>query len=306
MAQGPPSFAFLVFLVALVVIGGGVGAGLLYEHNHPKRPAGPLTVAVGDNATVNYIGFFGSGPELGKVFDTSIKSVAFDNATYPKSLQFTPRKPSQYTPLGVHVGAKAPKGGYVIGNVTYGSVVTGFWKGLLGLAVNQSRYANVPPNEGYGPLKSSCLKTAPLVRTLPVLVTETPTQFQKDYPGIASTTGIVFADPTYGWTDTVLSSNSTAIVVDRMPTVGDTSSPYGWTMRVTDVTTSTITLTSELSSSSVGQVAGTIPSVTVCSSTSFLVWSVNPTNNTFVENYNHEVVGETLIFLVTVVTIVPP
>jgi len=306
LPAGSPSIGFLTFLIVVVVIVAGVGAGLLYLYNHPKGPSSPTTVAVGDNVTVDYIGLFGSGPEVGKVFDTSIKSAATDNATYPKSLEYTPRSSTGYTPLPVHVGPNTPGAGYNVSGVTYGSVVPGFWKGLVGLAVNQSRYVTVPPNEGYGPLNASCLKTAPLVTTISSLLSLTPTAFAKAYPKATAATGATFADPTYGWTDTVLSVNSTTVVVGLMPALGTTTDPYGWTMVVTNLTSHQITLQSQLTPSSVGNVVGSISNGTVCSSSKFVLWAVDLAAGTFTMNYNKEVVGETLVFDVTIVSILPP
>jgi FKBP-type peptidyl-prolyl cis-trans isomerase 2 len=306
LAAGSPSLGFLTFLVVIVLIVAGVGAGLLYEANHPKKPGSPTAVVVGDNVTVNYIGLFGSGPEKGKVFDTSIKSVAQDNVTYPKSLEYTPRNSTGYTPLPVHVGPKTAKGGDTVNGVSYGSVVTGFWEGLIGLSVNVSRSVTVPPGEGYGPLNTSCLRTAPLVQKIPVEVSYTPAAFAKAYPGVTAATGNTFTDPTYDWSDRIASANSSAVVVSRDPTAGETVKPFGWTVLVSNVTSSQITLESELTPSSVGSVLGNEAGTTVCSSTKFIVWSVDLSAGTFVENYNREVDGETLIFIVTVVTIVPP
>jgi hypothetical protein len=302
---GAPSFGFLAFVVAVVVAVAGAGAGVLYVVQHPKVPSGPLTVAFGDNVTVNYIGLFGSGPEQGKVFDTSIQSVATNNASWPKSLEYTPRNASGYTPLPVHVGP-APSSGYNVSNVTYSGVIAGFWKGLIGLAVNQTRWVDVPVSEGYGPLDTACLVTAPLVRSIPAVTTFTPTAFADKYSQVDAAAGVSFADPTYGWTDEVLSANATAVVVAFLPHVGETVSPYGWSIVVTNVTSSTITLTSQLTPSSVGEVAGSITGVTVCGTTDFLVWSVSPAAGTYVQNYNREVVGEELVFVVTIATILPP
>jgi len=302
----PPSLGFLAFLVVVAVIVAGVGAGLLYEYNHPKRPSSPTAVAVGDNVTVNYIGLFGSGPEQGKVFDTSIASVATDNATYPKSLEYSPRNASGYAPLPVHVGSNTPSSGYNASGRTYIGVIPGFWRGLVGLQVNQSRWVTVPASVGYGPLDPSCLETAQLVQTIPAVVTTSTRAFATGYPGDTGVTGATFADPTYGWTDTVLSANQSAVVVDRMPYLGETVHPYGWTIVVTGITSQTITLQSQLTSSSVGSVLGSISGVKVCSVTDFLVWSVDLSAGTFTENYNREVVGQTLIFVVTIVSILPP
>src|SRR5271169_3191730 len=90
-----------IVLVIVVLIGGGVAGGLLWYHDRPQSAPSTLVVAVGDNVSVNYIGIMGSGAQQGKVFDTSIYSVAFDNIAYPKGLQFSPRgpSPSNFTPL---------------------------------------------------------------------------------------------------------------------------------------------------------------------------------------------------------------
>ena len=253
--------------------------------------------------TVDYIGFFGSGPEVGKVFDTSIKSVATDNATYPKSLEYTPRNSTGYTPLPVHVGPKTPNAGYKNGTLTFGGVVTGFWQGLLGLQVNQSRYVTVPAYKGYGPLNTSCLTTGPLEQTLPTVVVYSPGAFTKAYTGVTAAAGVTFADPTYGWTDTVLSVNSTAVAIERMPYAGETVTPFGWTMLVSNLTSSTLTLQSELTPASAGNVLGNISSTTVCSSTKFVLWGVDLAAGTYTANYNREVVGVTLVFRVTIVAI---
>lgn len=306
MPAGSPSLGLLAFLIAIVVVVAGVGFGLLYEYNHPKGASGPRTVAIGDNVTVSYIGLFGSGPQAGKVFDTSIQSVATNNASWPKSLEYTPRSSSQYTPLPVHVGPNTPSSGYNVSGVTYLGVVPGFWQGLVGLSVNQTRWVTVPPNLGYGPLNPSCLVSSPLVLTIPVAVPIAPKTFSTDYPGVSPLAGATFADPTYGWTDAVLSANTTAVVVGRQPSVGETTDPYGWTIVVTNISSQTITLTSQLTPASVGSIKGSIPGVTVCSASDFLVWSVSSATGNFVENYNHEVVGQTLIFVVTIATILPP
>ena len=272
MPAGSPSWTGFAILVAVAVIAAGVGGALLYEHNQPKGISSPTVVEVGDNVTVNYIGLFGSGPEQGRVFDTSIASVAKDDAAYPKSLEYSPRNASGYTPLPVHVGPNTPSSGYNVSGVTYLGVVTGFWRGLVGLAVNQSRWVTVPADVGYGPLDPGCLVTAHLYQTIPALVIVPIANFSTEYHGDTAVTGASFPDPTYGWTDVVLSSNTSAVVVGREPYLGETVHPFGWTIEVTNITSQTITLLSELTPSSVGSVLGTISGVSVCSTTNFLVF----------------------------------
>ena len=153
-----------------MVIAASAGGALLYLHYLPKGSA-PPTVAIGDNITVNYIGFFGSTPPLRRVFDTSIYSVAANNATYPKSLGPLPRPSvSNYTPLPLYVGASTPSGGYFFDGQTFSSVVTGFWQGVVGMAGNTTRIVTIPPSFAYGPLNQSCILTEPLAYTIPVNV----------------------------------------------------------------------------------------------------------------------------------------
>ncbi len=304
MAQSAPSYAFLAFLVVVVVVAASVGGVLLYEHNHPKVTAAVPRVAVGDNVTVNYIGLFGSGPEQGRVFDTSIKSVALDNGAYPKSLEFALRNLTQYTPLGVHVAPKTPRAGFTIGNTTFVGVVPGFWRGLLGLAVNQTRWVSFSDTQGYGPLNASCLRYQPLVEHLANVVTLPSKSFSTAYPGVGPFSGSSFLDPTYGWTDTVLSSNQTTVVVGYFPHVGELTSHAGWPVTVTAINGTTITLTNGLSTSNAGLVTGNLSgNATVCGAHEFVASAVN-TNGTYTMNFNREVVGQTLVFRMTVVQIV--
>jgi hypothetical protein len=308
MAEPRPSRILPTVFVVLIIIGAGVGIGLVYEQNHPKSAPSVRTVALGDNVTVNYVGMFGSGPQAGRIFDTSIYSVAMSNVTYPKSLEVTFRgNQSDYTPLPVYVG---PTGSYTIGNLTFGTVVTGFWQGLVGLSANHTVSIRVPPSLGYGPVIPSCLVTQPLVFTVPVLVAVTPAGFASVYPGKSSAPGTEFADPSFGWTDVVLSNNSTAIVIENLPNLGYQVPNSSWPILVTGLNASTITLTNELTPANSGLALGTATG-TVCGSHRFIVQSVNVGDGTFTELYdftasgggqvNAEIQGQTLVFEVTVV-----
>ncbi len=301
MAEKRPSRLLPVLLVVVVVIVAGVGAGVLYVVTHPKPAAALQTVQVGDNVTVNYIGAFGSGPQNGKVFDTSLYPVAVNNQTYPKSLEFAMRSPiSEYTPLGVYVGPNAPSGGYSIDNVTFGGVVTGFWQGLLGLPVNQTRTITVPPSLGYGPLVASCLVTMPLSISVPVVSVVPAGNFSTLYPNVSKSVGTEFLSPPYNWSAVVLSVNGTAVVIENLPTVGEAVLANGLSAVVSAISRSTITVSISLTASDAGLVLGR-SSASVCSANQFIVQSVNAAGGTFVANYNHEVVGQTLTFTVTIV-----
>lgn len=311
----PVSYTPMIALVVVILVGAGIGAGILYLHFRPAAAPPVSTVAVGDNVSVNYIGIFGSGPEQGKVFDTSIYSVAVDSIGYPKALQFHLRgTAANYTPLDVHVGGSTPSGGYSLGGKNFISVVTGFWQGLVGLPGNASRSVPVPPALGYGPTNPACLAVRPLTYTVPVLVTMSGVAFSKTYPGVTAVTGAEFPDPHLGWPVVILAANASFVTVENAPPLGWTASPAGWPVTVTSVTstangTGAITLTNELFPSQAGHLEGTdYLGNGPCSSQAsgkFIVSAVDVGGGTYTEDFNPEVQGETLIFIVTVVGIYP-
>jgi hypothetical protein len=306
MAERKPSPVLTIVLVLLVIAAGGAGAAYLYSVNHRSPAPGPLTVQVGDNVTVNYVGLFAQGPQAGRVFDTSEYTVALNNLSWPKSLEYTSRggAPSDYTPLGVYVGPNPPSSD-TIGNLTFGGVVTGFWQGLLGLPGNRTQYVTVPPSLGYSFVNASCFVTQPLVTTTPVVVTLTPAEFRTTFGNATAVAGTVYPDPVYGWSDLVLSVNASTVTYENLPTLGMTVNPNGWPVTVSNLSTTTITLTSQLSPGQGGLVLGHT-SGTTCGRSTFIVSSVNSANSTYVADYNSEVDGRTLIFIVTVIDIFRP
>ena len=306
MVTEKPSSILLIVLVVIVLAAAGAAAAFVYEVNKPKAAGSALTVQLGDNATVNYIGTFGSGAQAGRVFDSSIYAVATSNLTYPKSLEYESRgPPSAYSPLPVHVGPNAPSGGYTIGNLTFSTVVTGFWQGLIGLHGNQTKTIVVPPNLGYGPQNQSCVTTAPLGYTVPVLTSVAAASFASLYPNVTAAVGTEFADPTYGWNDTVFAVNASTVTVQALPGVNFLAMPNGLPFEVTAVNATTITLASTLTAANAGLVLGHAKTGGLCGATKFIVSAVNVIAGTLTENFNPEVQGEILDFTVTVVDIYP-
>jgi FKBP-type peptidyl-prolyl cis-trans isomerase 2 len=302
-------------LVAVAVAAASVGGAYLYYHERPVTSSGSTRVALGTNVTVNYIGIFGSGPEQGRVFDTSIYAVAENNAQFPKSLQYHARGPEKnYTTLDVYVGSGTPSGGYTFGNLTFIQVVTGFWQGIVGMVPNTTRTITVPQELGYGPVNTGCVATKSLVQTVPVLETLSGINFQKSYPGLTAANGVEFTDPHFGWTDMILSANSSYVTLERLPYVGESSSTAGWPVVVTSIQSTAngsgeITVRNELTPADAGHLLGhDFLGTGPCSSQSggkFIITNVDVSAGTFTENFNSEVQGQTLIFLVTVVDYFP-
>jgi FKBP-type peptidyl-prolyl cis-trans isomerase 2 len=306
--------AILLIVVALIAAGAGTAA--LYFHNRTTPGKAPSIVAIGDNVSVNYIGIFGSGPDAGRVFDTSLYSVASSTAAYPKSLEFSPRNgAANYTPLPVHVGGNTPQSGYTLGGQTYIQVVTGFWQGLVGLPGNETKAVVVPPALGYGSKSPACIAEMPLSFQLPVLRTMAGTAFTKLYPTALAASGTEFREPHFGWNVLILAANASFVTIENEAVPGATSSPSGWPLLVTNVTstpngTGSITLVNELNPQSAGRIVGTDYLGTgPCSASAhgkFIVTAVDLADGTYTVDYNSEVTGQTLVFLVTVVNIFHP
>lgn len=309
MSTTGPSRIFGVLLVVVVIVVAGLGLWAAHDLLVPKSIAGPATSQVGDNVTVNYIGEFGGGSQFGRVFDTSIYSVYLDNTSYPKSLEFSfthSASASSYKPLGVHLGAF--NGQYKIGNATFSGVVTGFWQGMVGMLVNQTRWVTIPVSLAYGPLDPACEATVPLAVTVPVMTVVPGANFSARYPGVTPATGVTFPDPTYGWTDLVFTVNSTFVTVESLPSVGYVAHLSGWEATVTALNATTISLVNGITPANYGGLLGTFPTGRSCgggpASTHFLIASVNVANQTYTQNWNSEVVGQSLTFRITLVSIV--
>lgn len=98
-------------------------------------------VKIGDNISVDYTGSFVDG----KVFDTSIESVANLNGLPPREI---------YEPLKFRVGQKPS------------AVIEGFDKGVIGMKKGQTKLLTIPPEEAY-PINPSMIQVAPIVQDIP-------------------------------------------------------------------------------------------------------------------------------------------
>ncbi len=99
------------------------------------------TVKSGDKISVDYVGSL----ENGKVFDTSIESVAKEN-----NILITGR---EYKPLNFTVG----KGG----------VIKGFDEDVVGMKVGETKTLTIPPEKGYGPINPELLQAIPVIEIAP-------------------------------------------------------------------------------------------------------------------------------------------
>jgi len=288
----------LIVLIAILMVSASSVAVLLYTGSQSEQGPTSQTVMNGDTVKVNYIGRLDDG----RVFDTSLWDVASNNALYPKSLSFTLRAQSAYTPLQFTVGS--------------GSLIEGFDQGVLGMSVGETKVITVPPDEGYGYMNESLLVTMPLLMFAPVYDITNYTVFYGVYSQVPKS-GMVVQDPLYGWDILVVDANSKSdtVLLMNKPLVGekfavygepDSSPSTGWYAEVVYIDSSAgagngiIEVRNLLTNADSGMVEG----IDTSSGSTFYVDMVDESAGTFRMNYNNELLGKTLYFTVTLVSII--
>lgn len=119
---------FLILLLAAMILFSGC--------------VGQKTVKTGDNISVDYTGSFPNG----KVFDTSIETVAIEN-----NLSMQGR---EYKPLKITVGKK--------------QVIQGFDEGVIGMNVGETKTLIIPPEKAYGPSNPQMIQVMPILQEMPI------------------------------------------------------------------------------------------------------------------------------------------
>lgn len=252
----------------------------------PKFGHPPVRAQSGDSVQVDYIGRF----ENGFVFDTSLPSVAMDNASYTKAFAFGWR--TSWQRLSFTIGTVPP------------AVIQGFDVGVQGLAVGDAKTIVVPPNLGYGAADPTKILVKPLFENVPVRVTMNASEFTNTYKSQPVSGGNV-TDPFWGWAAYVSVSGS-IITVTNSPIPGQTVHPYGrWDAKVNSIDDGAdsgigrIVVHHLLDAAAVDRVGQQATSGAVV----FVVTAVDPAAGTYTLNYNNPVKGRTLIFEVTMLAI---
>src|SRR5437762_748844 len=204
-------WSFVGVLVLVIAI-----LAVYFVYVIPKFGHPPLRAQSGDQVKVDYVGRF----EDGFVFDTSLASVAEDNASYTKAFSFGWR--NSWQPLGFAIGA-VPL-----------AVIQGFDVGVQGLAVGDAKTIVVPPNLGYGLSDPTKILMKPLFEPVPVRVTMNESAFTNTYK-TQPVSGANVTDPFWGWSAYVSVSGS-IVTVTNSPVPGQMVHPYGsWAARVDSV-----------------------------------------------------------------------
>lgn len=300
----PVRSATTVFLVAILVLS-GILIYIAYDNSRTSSAGTSDPVEAGDLIIVDYIGMF----EDGRVFDTSILEVAYDDALYPKSLTFSQKDNDSYTPFEMTAGKYGSSGG----------TIKGFALGVLGMTEGQRKTITVAVGEGYD-VNQSMLETIPVVEQLMATSTMSDDEFD-DLFSADPVVGNVVPHYKWQWDVVVVSDIAGYVTVKQVPTVGqevypfgdpdDDISPAGWKCVVEaydpsyDGGKGLITVRHYVSPADVYDLSGV-----TYDGTSFVVSGFDSVNNTFQIHksnsdigYNGEIAGRVLIFEVTLVSI---
>jgi FKBP-type peptidyl-prolyl cis-trans isomerase 2 len=277
----------LIVLIAVLMVSASTVVILLYQGGQSEETSDDV-VAAGQTIKVDYIGKLLDG----RVFDTSKLSVALNDAEYPKTLSFTLRSNTSYTPLSFEVGA--------------GKMISGFDAAVVGMKVGQTKTVTLTPDEAYGDMDPTKLVTFQLTETAPLLRTLTANTFKAEY-GADAAPGLTVYDPMYGWEATVLEYDEQAdrVTVKNVPTLNALYRIYGsgssgWDVMVTGIDSNSdlITVQHQLDEGDSDMIMGSDGGST------FFVIDVDVDAGTAVRNYNTELLGKSLVFTITIVDIV--
>lgn len=255
-----------------------------------------------DTIEFDYIGSF----EDGRIFGTSVKSVADDDVSYPKSLNYTYPADGTFNPVLSTIGGGfiEPGAAPFFGMVNKGKALE---SAILGMRVGETRVVALQPEEAYGMTNVSRLETRTLVEKVPQyeeMSTITYSQrFSEEGPPFE---GKSLKDPFWGWDIYVVYLNRTndLVIIRHNPTPGMVVTPYSqWNTLVEDVNSAAnegageIRVRHQLSPEDADRVLG--QSI----HEKFIVASVDPEAGTFVADFNDERAGKVLYLRITLLSI---
>lgn len=298
-----PQKIIMAVLVAAIVLSFGAIGYVLYERSRASEETELTAIASGDSVTMNYIGRLADG----RVFDTSMVDVAWDDVGYPKSLTFSKRSNDSYSPFVMTAGLYGP-----------GGTIKGFALGVLGMYPGQVKTIAVSPDEGYA-IDPEKLHTFDLRQVVPATETLLESEFF-DYFSVEPIPLRVLTHYYWDWDVRVISVADGLVTFKYEPVVGQvvapfgnpdsTTDPVGWYVRVeaydpyANDGMGTVTVQHLISASDVLNKKGTD-----LAGETFILWSMDVANQTFqihmsdsATGYNAEVSGRELFFEITIIS----
>lgn len=289
----------LAIIVVALLITSTVGAYAILFASPAKG------VDVGDVVKVDYIGEFADG----RVFDSSIYAVANDSEV-PKSLFFQMRgNETRYSPIEFKIGGP--------------TMITGFDQGVRGMKVGETRTFDVPVAQAYGDMDPGLKRAMQLEETLLLEETmnkatfkatfgEDPASFREvKHTQLGIQAYVLSYDPSSE--KARVSYAQGKAVGDVFKACDDSKGAYGWMVKITNITSSSITIRHQLTEEDSFMVRGydmaglsyTNPQTRRAEvKNDFYIDEVDVEGGTFVMNYNPETKGRVLTFTVTLVSVV--
>ncbi len=281
--------------LVLVIIGVMIVSGLSYAGystwvDDGDGESSVKKVETGDTVSCDYIGSFDDG----RVFDTNIKEVAYNNISYPKSVQYQTRSSSGYVPYEFTVGQ--------------GDTIQGWQDAVIGMTEGQTKVVRISPEDAYGEKEPEKIRTANISFEVPLYKKMSNIVFNDLYSGVVPVVGSLFMHLEYRWPCQVawVDDDSGLLMYKNMPEVNGVyliDEDYDWEIKVDSIDHS-------------GGEEGTIKVSYLITDADedrkmfeeedgrqFIVRDVNLDEGTFVKDYNREVRGETLVFKITVKSI---
>ena len=300
-----PQKMVMALLVAAILVSIGVVGYVLYTRGSASA-AEESAIVSGDTVTMHYTGMLTDG----RVFDTSILSVAWDDVLYPKSMSFSKRDNDSYGPFTMTAGLYGP-----------GGTIKGFALGVLGMFEGQTKTITIAPEDGYA-LNPAKLATVDIVQEIPATETMADSTFRAEY-GIEPIPLRMLNHYFWGWSVVVVSDVDGVVTLKHTPTVGqlvtpygypgDSTSPEGWYVEVEAYDPAAndgqglTTVRNMVSAADVGSVMGT-----TTNGENFFLWSFDDANQSFevhisdsATGYNAEIAGQTLVFEITILLVQP-
>ena len=299
-----PFNTVLVIIAAVLVVAVGAVGYVMYDNSKASSSSSDV-IADGDTVTLDYTGSFGNG----RIFDTSLWSVAEDNATYEKSLTFALRENTSYTPFDMTAGLYGVSGG----------TIKGFALGVIGLKTGDHRTIEIAPADGYA-VDETKLENWSVVEEVQATEVYSDADFRTLF-GVEPVELQVVAHYKWQWDVLVMDVTAGVVTVKSTPTVGELVYPYGdpfsdtdpsgWACVVeaydwdADTGIGTVTVRNDITAQDVYEVKGvTNDGVT------FVVSGYDDANQTFqihksdaTTGYNGEISGRTLYFEIWVVSV---
>ena len=300
-------------IVVIVIIVSSVTA---YWYTQKKEEKGKaiMKIEVGDTVKVNYTGRFAEGNffDNGTVFDTSIKSVANDDINYSKAYSFKSR--DSYSPLEFEVGE--------------GKMIKGFDEGVLNMTVGETKNITVPFEKGYGEPHKGLFINVSKNQSVPLFETITKEEYDNHY-----SENIIIGMPMthyfWGWNISIFDINYyddntiKNITMWNNPDMNSTINVFGWETKIVEKISSynppegrillrhnpseNITIDKEkteflrVDNEALNYIISQINIGNKSISNIGIVYLID--KDTFTVDYNPEVVGKTLIFEVTIISI---